>query len=219
MTTANNYPAPANFHAALLRTQAMEAISGNNARKLSAILKQVDDPRVLDVPSTAEEWQDSLLEWATRETSVECARILLASGANPMDTKFESGFCALHILASHAKNTDRRTLQEFVDLFAAAGANFDVKTDLGWTPLHFAVHDGCPEFVEILIRHGVWVDPKLLDDPNMESQILPDPVEEHRPQSVEALRMLRALAMEQYLLSAMLDEAAPAAKSSSAMTL
>lgn len=219
MPTSSTSSAPENIDVVRLRTRAMNAISGHDTFTLSDILKEIGDPRLLDVPCTADEWQDSLLEWAVREGSVDCALKLLATGADPMHTTFESGFCSLHILASHAKNMDGRTMRRFVGMLGAAGADFDVKTDLGWTPLHFAINDGSPEFVEILIEHGVWVDPKLLDDPNMETQILPDPVEEHRPQSVEALRLLRALVIEQNVLSAMPTEPGQDTPPSPGMTL
>lgn len=203
---------------ARLRKEAFLVIQNTGgASRLQEILKRAGDPRLLDIPSASDDYPDTLLEWSIREFNLDCARILIDSGADPMQGQLGGGFLSVHVLACNAGGMTRETIEGFVELLSAAGADFDAKDDKGWTPLHYTVHHGFPWTTEVLIQRGVQIDPALLD-PATEAEILPNDGED-LPYAVEALRVVRSLVMEQKLLSAMPNEGEPVAKPSLGMTL
>lgn len=203
----------------LLREDAVKAIKGNGVEKLSAILRMVDDARLLDAPQDEHDWPASLLEWAVYEGSAACARVLVESGADPSSSRLLGGLRAVHLLARQAQFMEAEVVLQLTDLLSRAGADFDAKDADGWTPLHHAISNGSMRMATILIERGVWIDPKLLDDPEMDDQILPDDIGRMQEYAIDTLRDVRAMLLGQKILSAMPDEGAPAAKSSPAMTL
>lgn len=208
-----------------LRKEAFKAIrSAGGAEHLSAVLGMLDNPRLLDAPSSPDDERETLLEFAVQQEAVDCARVLLKSGANPMHSRLSSGFTAMHVLACNAAVMTERSMRELVALLVGAGADLDAKERHSndcwrWTPLHYAIYNGSPKFAEILIESGATVDPRLLEDAEMEAKITPDPQEDNHQPALEALRLVRALAIEQRILAAMPDEPEGSAKPSTGMTL
>lgn len=196
-----------------LRNAAFRAIEARDVRALSEILKKVDDPRVLDTKAVVADWSDSLLEWSIKEEAIDCARLLLESGADPMWCGQGSGIVSVHVLAYSAVDMEEGLVRAFVDLLHAAGGDFNAKAGSGWTPLQYAIYNGASKLAEILIERGVDVDAKLLDPETAESEILPESSEEEHPKALEALRRVRSMVMERRILSAM--DADPAANASS----
>lgn len=199
-----------------LRRDAFWVIREDNLRKLQAILTDAKDPRLLDIPASDEKHRrESLLEWCIRCGAINCARLLIETGADPMQSRMPKGLLSVHLWASHANPAlnDERSVRDFMQLLSAAGADFDAKTVYGWTPLHYAIYFSSPNCSQMLIERGAWIDPKLLED----SQ-LPDKLK-NRAESVKALRLVRSMALEQSILSALSAEGGPPAKSSPAMTL
>lgn len=208
---------------AQLRKDAIEVIRRTgSAEKLSEILRVVDDPRLLDRAVNDQEVPDSLLDWAILEGRVECARLLIETGADPMTSHHSHGFLPVHQLACSFQNGAKRKMLELVELLAAAGADFNAKAR-DWTPLHFAVLRGSPAVAEILIGRGAWIDPRFLDDRDMLEKIIPAEGDDDRPGALEALAMVQRAASSQLLgeslLSAMPSEGDFLAKPPVGMTL
>lgn len=205
---------------AQLRRQALTLIQGTGgAQKLPEILRRAGDPRLLDIPidGGAEDYPDSLLEMAIREYELDCARILIESGADPTQSRLGGGSLPVHVLACNAGGMTEETIHGFWDLLGAAGADFDAKDAKGWTPLHYAVHHGFAWTTQHLIQRGVRIDPMLLD-PQRESEILPDGDEERR-YAMEALRVVRSKLLQDSILSAMPSDGEPTPKALPGMTL
>lgn len=202
-----------------IRAAALLEIQRGAADRLSALLRKVDDPRVLDVCTGEGDFPETLLEWAIRWSAADCARLLIESGADPMHSRRLDDFRTTHYFGCHARLMGEDTLRSLVKMFSEAGADFDAKDAEGYTPLHYAINNGSPELAKILIVRGAWVDPLLLEDATMELRILPVQTNHVYEQACEALRLVRSLAMEQKILSAMTDEGEPTTKSSPRMTL
>lgn len=206
-----------------LRKEAREAMKFTGGRKkLAAILEQLDNPRLLDAKSNSGDYPDSLLEWAIREGDVGCARLLLATGADPKKSQLGGGFLPVHLLACGANQMDRKTIREFIDMLSDAGADFGAKDDQGWTPLHHAVYSGSTWFAEMLITRGAWVDPNF-GDPAKECELIPQECETDHPYAVKTLaavrRALRSKEIGEAILSAMPDEPEASANPAPGMTL
>lgn len=209
---------------AQLRKEALRVIQNSgDAEKLSEILREVDNPRLLDPKSNDKDFPDSLLEWSVREGSVDCVRLLLSTGADPTHSQLGGGFLPVHLLACAGKNFGRQTIGGIAQALSEAGADFNARDASGWTPLHHAVYSGSPWVAEFLISRGVEVDPRLVDDPEVRAKVIPDEREDDHPFAVEALavvqRVVRSGQLHDAILSAMPDEGEPAPKSSPAMTL
>ena len=210
--------------AAQLRKEAIEVIRRTgSAEKLSGILKKVDDPRLLDRAFSEQEIPDSLLDWAILEGRVECARLLIAAGADPMSSHHGGGFLPVHYFGMSFQHRDEPRMRELAELLASAGADFEARCDRQWAPLHYAVLRGSPVLAEILISRGVWVDPRFLNDSTLLENIIPDEGDDDRPGALEALTMVQRVAssrgLEESILSAMPAEGEPLAKPSAGMTL
>ena len=205
---------------AQLRKDALRVIqTSGKAEALAAILEMFDNPRLLDPKSNADDYPDSLLEWAVREGSVDCVKLLLKTGADPKKSQLRPGFLPVHLMACCAKNMSKQQMRDMADALSAAGADFDA-LDEDWSPLHYAIHSGSPWMVEILIERGVKVDPNLLDDPAVEAKLIPAEGEDDHPYALEALRVLRSKLLEDSILSAMPGGGdGPATNASRGMTL
>lgn len=204
---------------ARLRKHAIKVIGTSSAaKKLPEILKKVDDPRLLDSPSSDQDQCDTLLEWAVQEGDIDSVRILLESGADPMQCG-ESGVRSTHLLGSAPWGMKEETMRGIVTLLKDAGADFDVKDARGWTVLHHAIWNGAPDYCRTLIDCGVRIDPRLLNDRATESEIVPDSAGQYQPEADEALRTVRSIVLGQSLMSAMPSEGEPLAKPLIGMTL
>lgn len=203
-----------------LRRSALENIRSGKTRDLAELLQMAGDLHLLDKPISKEDWPDTLLEWSIREGCIRSARLLIESGSNPMRGQLGGGFVSTHLLAASAKNMTTEVMQEFVTLMSSANADFNAQDNQGWSALHWAIHKGSPDMVQILIGAGAWIDPKLLDDPKMENQIIPDdPEDPDHPYAQEALRLVRSLALSRILEGAMSSEDDPAPSSGSNRSL
>lgn len=202
-----------------LRAAALLEIQRGATDRLSVLLKKVDDPRVLDVRCGEGDFPETLLEWSMRWSAVGCARILLESGADPMHSRRADEFCTVHYFACNARLMGEDTVRSFVTMLEAAGADFNAKDAEGFTPLHCAINHGATALAKVLIERGARVDPLLLDDVTMELRILPVKTSSVYEQACEALRLVRSLAMERNILSAMPTEPDAGATASPGMTL
>lgn len=191
---------------AQLRLGAFTAIQNRDTEKLQAILRKAGDPRPLDVQIATNDYSDTLLEWAIRHVALDAVRLLLESGSDPMQPRGNNGLTTLHMFACNSHAMRETSIRAIVDLLSGAGADFNAKDKEGWTPLHFAIFTGSPTLATVLIEHGVRVDPKLLEDAEMERRIVPPLGEMAHFSAAEALRTVRALALEKSMLEAMRGE-------------
>lgn len=82
--------------------------------------------------------------------AIRVTKRLVKTGANVNTPLNERGFAPLHVAAA-ADDV------EFAQLLISKGADVNAKIDNGDTPLNFATysgHDGSPEMVELLLKHG-----------------------------------------------------------------
>ncbi len=158
-----------------------DAVKRNDLEGLKSVLDEMPD---------ALDKQDDLgrtpLHWATEESQLDAAELLLEKGANP-NIKASTGATPLHLasdselmdmaalLTKHGADLDAvdengwtplhfaavRGQEELADLLLKEGADADVKDDKGWTPLHLAAVQGNRRVAEVLIEHGA--KPELRD--------------------------------------------------------
>lgn len=202
-----------------IRAAALLEIQRGAAERLAALLKKVDDPRVLDARCGEADFPETLLEWSIKWSAIDCARLLLEGGADPMHCRRVDEFCTLHYFACTARGMNEETIRALVQALEAAGADFNVKDAESLTPLHCAINHGATILAKVLVEHGAHVDPMLLDDAMTELRILPVKTNVAYEQAREALRLVRSMAMERDILSAMPAEPEGDAKPSPGMTL
>lgn len=219
MSASDTSPTPATA-VAQLREEALSIIErAKGLEKLQEVLQSAGDPRLLDAPLPDDLHRGGLLAWAVTKGEVDYGRILIESGADPMHAAGGDGFGPTHALGLFSYGMSEAAIHSFVEMLAAAGASFDAKDAKGYAPLHYAVGAGSSTLVQLLIERGVPIDPMLLDDASFEATITPREGSGLRPRVIEALRIVRATAMKQNLLSAMPAEPEDGAKPSPGMTL
>ncbi|MDD9901642.1 MAG: ankyrin repeat domain-containing protein [Alphaproteobacteria bacterium] len=91
--------------------------------------------------------QRNALLWMSLGSSLECAEILLAAGANP-NVRSSTGMMPLMCAAD----------PRFAAMLVDAGARIDTKNDFGLTPLHYAASKGAPATVSFLLQKGADKD-------------------------------------------------------------
>lgn len=106
----------------------------------------------------------SLLHWASEHTTAPCIQMLLRNGGHPNVTSPPLSRTALHFAACNYRDDDA-----LVGMLLDAGAEVDATDDLGWTPLHAAVHSSNPRVVETLLTRGADVNAKV--------HVTPDPID------------------------------------------
>lgn len=190
---------------ALLRQQAVTAIrSTGGAETLSWILRQVRDPHVLDhLPRAASNHPGTLLDISIGRVAIDCSRLLVAAGADPMHPVRADGIRAAHALAATANSMVDETIHAYVELLGGAGADFGAEDARGFTPLHYAIRSGSSTLAKLLIERGVSIDPKLQGDAELEASLIPSRSASLYPHACEALRLVRSLALERALLTGM----------------
>ncbi len=91
--------------------------------------------------------RETALHFATKKKHPDCAKKLLAKGANP-NAKMQKGYSALHI-ASSGQCADSSLVEELL----GKGADIEATDDEGATAFHYAARDGLFDVVEVLLNH------------------------------------------------------------------
>lgn len=93
---------------------------------------------------------------ATNNNKVEMVKELIQAGAE-IDTTTPNGWSALHFTVNYPKRLEH-DYSDIATLLINAGANTDIQTEAGYTPLYLSILNARPKTFTTLIKAGVDVN-------------------------------------------------------------
>uniref|UniRef100_A0ABD2X5P7 PRANC domain-containing protein n=1 Tax=Trichogramma kaykai TaxID=54128 RepID=A0ABD2X5P7_9HYME len=106
---------------------------------------------------------DTALHVALRNGNKKMSEWLLRRGIDPNSSN-QNGSTPLHIICEREADDDENFAEKFFQICEdmQQKVQVDARDKLGWTPLHFASHNGHSKLVESLLRRGA--DPNSADE-------------------------------------------------------
>lgn len=148
------------------------AVNNNQLEAVKFLLSCRANPNARDCH------QKTPLMLAASKMDIEAARLLIAAGCD-VDSQDDQGMCALHLCFTPYHGTLNLTSKsvDFVKVLAEAGADLDVMTMHGRTPLGLAVHLGHTRGVKCLLMENC--------DPDIPCALTPSALEDWVQESMD----------------------------------
>jgi ankyrin repeat protein len=129
--------------------QASQALIAAHKGDLTSLQHLIDNGTDINKKSSSER-SETALHLAAMEGNMECARLLLESGAD-IEAKNRRGRSALQLAAELGQSA-------MVDFLAEMGADLEAKDCYGLTALHLAARHSHTAIVQVLVQRGA--DPR-----------------------------------------------------------